>query len=297
MALPPPSHNQAYCNVSALEGGIIRLPLRRFVQDADPSTAITAPVLSFLIQHSTKTSEKFLFDLGLRKDWHNYPPAVVKLIETLIVDVPQDVVESLAKGDLSPTDITTCCLSHVHFDHVGDTRPFTKCTFLVGGAAETLFNPGYPTKPTSSFAESLLPADRTTFMSLNGWKPIGPFPRAYDFFGDGSLYIIDAPGHLAGHINVLARTSPDGGWIFLAGDSAHDWSLINGNAQISQGPPAWPSASGCAHVNKKDAEEHIGRIRELTKEPRVRVLLAHDTPWYAENKATASFWPGKIATL
>lgn len=55
---------------------------------------------------------------------------------------------------------------------------------------------------------------------------IGPYPRAMDIFGDGSMYIIDASGHVDGHINILARTSPDGAWILLGADSAHHPDLI-----------------------------------------------------------------------
>ena len=47
------------------------------------------------------------------------------------------------------------------------------------------------------------------------------------------LYVVDAgDGHVAGHINVLARTSEDGGWIYLAGDSAHDRRLLTGPLNI-----------------------------------------------------------------
>ena len=44
--------------------------------------------------------------------------------------------------------------------------------------------------------------------------------RAIDFFGDGSLYFLDAPGHAVGHINALARTSTDS-FIFMGADSFH----------------------------------------------------------------------------
>ena len=50
---------------------------------------------------------------------------------------------------------------------------------------------------------------------------IGRF-RALDFFGDGSFYLLDAPGHDVGHLNGLVRTTsnPDT-FIFLGGDTVH----------------------------------------------------------------------------
>lgn len=50
---------------------------------------------------------------------------------------------------------------------------------------------------------------------------IGHFP-AVDFFNDGSLYLVDSPGHEVGHICALVRTtiSPPT-FVFLGGDAAH----------------------------------------------------------------------------
>lgn len=295
MSLPPPADDQAYCNVSALESGVIYLPLGIFITNAKPGAVDTAPSLSFLIQHSKKP-EKFIFDLGIRKDWENLPPASVKWIqEVFSVDVSQDVIESLAKGGLSPSDVSTVCLSHLHFDHVGNTQPFTTSTFLVGAESASLLKPGYPTDPNSGFPHDLLPTERTQFLDTNDWVPLGPFPRALDFYNDGSLYIIDAAGHLPGHITALARTSADGGWLLMGGDSAHHWSLVTGESEIEVGHPAY--TYGCAHSNKDGAVENLARIRELLKNPRVRLILGHDEPWYRENKGTSSFWPGKIQSL
>ena len=295
MSLPPPAEDQAYCNVSALESGLIDLPLDIFITNAKQGAVETAPSLSFLIQHS-KRREKFIFDLGIRKDWENYPPASIKWIkEVFSVNVPQDVVESLAKGGLTPSDITTVCLSHLHFDHTGNPLPFTNSTFVVGGESAPLLKDGYPGNPDSGIAEDLLPAGRIEFLDTEKLTPLGPFPRALDFYNDGSLYIIDAAGHLPGHLAALARTSADGGWLLMGGDSAHHWSLIKGESDIKVGHPAY--ASGCAHANKEAAEKNLERIRELLKNPRARVILGHDHPWYQENKNGPSFWPGRIPSL
>ncbi|KAK1226483.1 hypothetical protein PQX77_010567 [Marasmius sp. AFHP31] len=296
MSLPPPTPTQAYCDVSALEAGIIHLPTERFIHDGKPGEVVVAPSLSFLLRHA-KTGHKFIFDLGLRKDWENYPPSIVRYVEQVFrLDIPQDVCESLKRGGLSPDDVDVVCLSHLHFDHIGDTRPFQgRSTFLVGGPAKRLVTPGYPADPDSGFAGDLLPAGRTEFLDMENWKPLGPFPRALDYYGDGSLYIVDAAGHLPGHINVVARTSSDGGWLLLAGDSAHHWRLITGESQIADNISGY--IGRCAHVDKKAAEEHINRLRAFMQLPRTRILLAHDEPWYKENKGGDAFFPGKIPSM
>lgn len=55
-----------------------------------------------------------------------------------------------------------------------------------------------------------------------------------DYFGDGSVYIIDAPGYEEGHISILACTFIDGAWICLAADSAHNPRVIRGEKNIPQ---------------------------------------------------------------
>lgn len=46
--------------------------------------------------------------------------------------------------------------------------------------------------------------------------------RAFDFFGDGSFYLLDTPGHAVGHLGGLVRTTrnPDS-FIFMGGDLCH----------------------------------------------------------------------------
>ncbi|KAG6868144.1 hypothetical protein C0993_007218 [Termitomyces sp. T159_Od127] len=290
--LPAPGFQQAYCDVSALEGGILELRSSQFTTSGIPGEVLVAPSLAFLLRHSTN-GDKFLFDLGVRKDWQTYfPPDTAKLMETFGTSVPQDVVESLAKGGTSPAEISTICLSHVHYDHMGNHKLFPNSTFLLGKETTKVLGPEY----VEPLIVKDLPLDRTEFLSTVDWQPLGPFPHAFDFYGDGSLYIIDAAGHLPGHINVLARTSADGAWIFLGGDSAHHWDLVTGKGQIAV-HEHMSGFSRCAYLDKEQTERHLARMREILKMPRVRVVLAHDEPWYSINKGGPAFWPGKIPSL
>ncbi|RPD78535.1 Metallo-hydrolase/oxidoreductase [Lentinus tigrinus ALCF2SS1-7] len=287
--------DQAYCLLSALEAGFVDVPLNYMIDTAAPGERANLPALAFLLRHS-KTNDTLVFDLGVRKDWQNLAPVYLERIEhmTFGVTVPADAADSLAKGGLAPTDIKYVCLSHIHFDHIGDTAPYTNATFLVGAHAREHIEHGYPKDERAMYRADLVPFDRTRFLYPAVWPALGPFPHALDFFGDGSLYVVDAgDGHCPGHLNVLARTLPDGGWVFLAGDSAHDWRLLTGEANIPT-----HEVFGCAHRNKEEAALHMRRIRKLVETyPRVRVLLAHDVPWYEINKGGPGFWPGTIDSL
>lgn len=146
----------------------------------------------------------------------------------------------------------------------------------------------------AGFSSTAIPIERTRFLSeLDMNACIGPYPNAIDYFGDGSMYIVDAPGHIGGHVNILARTSAEGSWILLGGDSAGDFRLITGEKEIGH----YTDVNGCfrcIHANKELALVNIQRIRGLLSNPKVQVLIAHDVTWYEENRGGPAFYPGVI---
>lgn len=108
------------------------------------------------------------------------------------------------------------------------------------------------------------------------WRPRRNLPHTLDLFKDGSLFIVNAPGHLPGHINILARTS-ETHQVYLAGDACHDRRLLTGEKQIGE----WQDAEGhmcCIHAERKTAEATMALIRELEKNG-VEIIFAHDVEW------------------
>ncbi|KIJ53742.1 hypothetical protein M422DRAFT_25542 [Sphaerobolus stellatus SS14] len=300
-SIPPPAKEQPYFEVSVLSAGFTYESERYYFTDGS-TDVFRCPTMSFLLRHST-SKKNVLFDLGVRKDWENLPPSVVDNIKDLFpLDIPFDVVESLAKGGLEPKDIDYAILSHVHWDHVGDPELFPNTQFVTVTATKTLLasdeacshSPEDPFYRTAYYWKDMVPRHRTLFLKDDIWSPLGPFSRAYDFFGDGSLYIIDAPGHLLGHINVLARTSADGSWIYLGGDSAHHMHLITGKKEIGHFVNPATGELLCMHSDLDAAKETIRRIRLIMQNPKVLVLIAHDTEWYNTNEDKGVIFPGKI---
>lgn len=112
--------------------------------------------------------------------------------------------------------------SHSHFDHTGDPTTFPASTELVVGPGFTeKWWPGFPTKPDAQVREEDMAGRKVREIGFDGELKAGPFP-AYDFFGDGSFYLLDTPGHWTAHIAGLARTStgPDT-FIMMGGDLIH----------------------------------------------------------------------------
>ncbi|KAG2129083.1 beta-lactamase-like protein [Suillus bovinus] len=295
--LPPPSVDQPFMHVSALEGGALHIPCDLVVDGNSQGESISCPSLAFALRHS-KSKSWVVFDLGIRRDLEGYTPRSQERIKAagFAPVANQTVAESLVKGGISPDEVETVIVSHLHWDHVGNHEPFTRATFVVGEGCRELLTSGYPMNPDSFFSSAALPREHIKFLPLSDFNvPIGPFPLALDFFGDGSMYVIDAPGHIKGHINILARTTSDGAWILLGGDSAHDYRLITGEKEVAHSID--PSGCvRCMHEDKEKAVENITRIRSLLEIPRVQVLIAHDSKWYEENKGSA-FLPGIIPPL
>ena len=121
------------------------------------------------------------------------------------------------------------------------------------------------------------------------WKPLGPFPLTLDLVGDGSIYVVSAPGHLPGHINLLCRASPNK-WVYLGGDTFHDRKMLTGEKWIT----TYPDESGdgrtcCIHVDKEAAQRSLERVGELVKvaggmDYDVETVVAHDVVWWRENQ-------------
>lgn len=114
--LPPPAPEQAYFDVSALEAGLITLPMILYLRGAPTTEVALCPSIAFVLKHS-KTGEQLVYDLGIPRNTEVLPPVVRGVIEKYMpVQVPQDVAESLAKGGLEPADVETVIVSHLHFD-------------------------------------------------------------------------------------------------------------------------------------------------------------------------------------
>ncbi len=126
----------------------------------------------------------------------------------------------------------------------------------MGYDAEEFIKTVYPTNPLSNILQTSIHTSRTRFIS-SFTESIGPFPRAYDYFGDGSLYLIDAAGHLPGHVNILARTNATGSWIYLAGDTAHDMRLLTGERAVASSVESGHMVSAHTEVLRVERDEVV----------------------------------------
>ncbi|KAL0062510.1 hypothetical protein AAF712_010644 [Marasmius tenuissimus] len=207
-----------------------------FMEPILPGRDITAiPAYSFLIEHPS--GRRVMFDLGARKDLDGYPPAVqdyIKSFPHINLVIEKDIVEQLTEGGVTLESIDTVIWSHTHLDHTGDMSKWPSSTKLVVGPGSD--RRGYPTFPDALLLDSDFAGREVEELAFTESKlEIGGQP-ALDYLNDGSLYIIDMPGHAAGHIAALVRVKPDS-FILLGGDTFHHAGQIRPNSHIQKTYP------------------------------------------------------------
>lgn len=293
---------------SALHGGTFTLPLKLFIADAQETDRSLVPSLAFLLVHQDQSGQRtnIVFDLGLRRDTHDYiPPIRDHLHSRQPMNTLPDVRQSLVDGGVRPADISHIIISHVHWDHTGTPTDYPQAQFWVGSGALDVLENGLGGHLGHQHFESNLfhglhvkefPSTPSDAKSGNGWEKIGDF-WMYDFKGDGTIYVVDAPGHLPGHVNLLARIGHKQ-WIYLVGDACHDKRLLSGEKRIAE----WTDSGGrscCIHTDKKETEATLARIRSLQAAAsktglHLEVILAHSMEWSDTHQG--SFLPGKISS-
>ncbi|OAP59379.1 hypothetical protein AYL99_06677 [Fonsecaea erecta] len=300
----------SYPTVSPLRCGYLSPPASKFLADAKEGEKLTMPSMAFLIQHPASKS-KIVFDLSIRKDLTKYHPGLQKHLKTRNPLSSQDDVKSaLALGNVDVSQIDFVIMSHVHWDHVGTPSDFTSAIFIAGhNTGKLLRNEMGPDLANPFFEPDLLPADRTielpatpsskageVFDEVRGWhwQPMSPIQNVIDMFNDGTVYIVDSPGHLPGHLNALVRVAVDK-WVYLAADACHHMRIFNGETDFG----SWKDDKGRTATIHKDLEaayKTLNIMRMLRRDGLngipVEIVLAHDGEWQERN--SDKFFPNHL---
>ncbi|KAI4915936.1 hypothetical protein J4E90_004382 [Alternaria incomplexa] len=191
------------------------------------------------------------------------------------------IVQQLAQRGVAAEDVDTVLFSHAHWDH---SRPisglFPNAIAYFGPGTRAACQPGHMRDQILQWDGRFFDPENSTekWDELHGvWKPFGPFKRALDYFGDGSFWILDAPGHMPGNLAAAARMQ-DGEWVILGSDCCHSRDLLDGTRTIAefQGPGA---VSMSLHTDLSSAKETIAKIGLLETNFGAHTALAHDASW------------------
>lgn len=162
----------------------------------------------YLIRHP---NGDLLWDTG-------FPEAVANMAEGLDlpqmgarVTMPVRLSDQLAQLSLTPADIEFVSISHSHGDHVGNVAMFPQATWIVD-TDERAHMFRAEVRGASDFA-TIAPLENMRTQLIEG-------DGDYDVFGDGSVTIVQTPGHTPGH-TILRVNLANAGTVLLTGDMWH----------------------------------------------------------------------------
>ncbi|MGH6949935.1 MAG: N-acyl homoserine lactonase family protein [Vitreimonas sp.] len=122
------------------------------------------------------------------------------------------LVDQLAELGLTPGDIEFVSFSHAHTDHTGNGNLFAASTWIVDADERAyLFRPEARADAQSFGFYNQLENAQTRLIEGDG---------DMDVFGDGSVTIVQAPGHTPGHA-ILRVNLANAGTVLLTGDMWH----------------------------------------------------------------------------
>lgn len=126
------------------------------------------------------------------------------------VNYANSLLNQLADLGIVPGEIEMVAFSHMHFDHVGAANAFSNATLLIQEA---------------EYLAAFENAEDYPIFQLDLYNELADNPRImlsgdHDVFGDGSVWIISAPGHTPGH-QVLQLELANLGTLILSGDLYH----------------------------------------------------------------------------
>lgn len=166
----------------------------------------------------------------------------------------KNLVKLLAELNIKPDQINYLGISHYHGDHVGQAPLLPSATLLIGkGDWDAL------TGVTPNRMANPAPFDHW----INGGGKVESLPGDKDVFGDGSVVILNMPGHTPGHHSLLVKLK-DMGDVLISGDLAH----FHENYEHDRVPTF--------NTDRADTLASFDRFKDIAKNLDATVIIQHD---------------------
>lgn len=164
------------------------------------------------------------------------------------------LIEQLAQLKIKPEQINYVGISHYHGDHTGQAASFPQATLLIGQGDWDVLQGSTPSGTTNA-----APLKHW----LSGEGKAEPVAKDKDVFGDGTVVMLDMPGHTPGHHSLLVKLK-DKGNVLLTGDQAHFRENYATN-----GVPTF-------NFNRADTLASFDRFKQIAKNLSATVIIQHD---------------------
>jgi glyoxylase-like metal-dependent hydrolase (beta-lactamase superfamily II) len=292
-ALPPsalPVAERYAVDRAALPGGTLRAlevatthARQSIVVEGGGSTRLDLPVWVYVFEHPSEGV--VLIDAGFGRrtaaSTADFPGRRMTQLLGLTMEPGGALADRIGEAGLAMSDVRHIVITHKHVDHVGGIEDFPGTTVWMGDLdwvsleqASALGKPDL--RPFAAVGE------RAAIAWGAEDRPLGPFVASRDLFGDGSLIVLNVPGHTPGHMAVLLNLR--GGSYLFTGDCA--WT-----------DPHWQGPNPKAGLVRALLEDdwrlnwlNQWRIHEFAKaNPEIRVVAGHEVA----NRELLPKWPAK----
>jgi glyoxylase-like metal-dependent hydrolase (beta-lactamase superfamily II) len=259
-ANPPPE-----LRISVLRTGTIESRRGLAVRGASLLEGSVFEMAPILVEHPKGT---LLIDAGFGRDVDRQfltTPWIGQKLTTYSHGTP--AADQLAARGIAPSSLRGIVLTHAHWDHVSGVPDFPGVPVLVP-EAERAFIACVADESAliRGFADV-----RYEVYAFDGGPYLG-FPASHDFFGDGSVVAVPAPGHTPGSVVVFVTLAGEGGRYAFVGDLA--WTLEG---------IEWPAerpwlARSLADRDASAARDNLRHMHALgLAQPDLRITPAHDS--------------------
>ena len=164
------------------------------------------------------------------------------------------LVNLLAQLKVAPAQVKFVSISHYHGDHTGQVNAFPQSTLLIGKGDWDALNDS-KTAPAASAA-------LFTNWTSGGGK-VEPLAADRDVFGDGTVVMLNTPGHTPGHHSLLVKLKETGN-VLITGDLSHFRENYD-----SDGVPTF-------NTDRAASIASIDRFKKIAANLKATVIIQHD---------------------
>lgn len=228
---------------------------------------VEVPVPFFLIRHP---QGDVLVDggnpLAVARDPHAHWGPLADVFEVHMSEEDHCVAQ-LRRLGVEPDSVSHVVQTHLHIDHTGALGHFPDAAVVVHAreleaarAAESPIDSGYVREDY----------ERPDLR----WRPTD---GELDLFGDGTVGLIETPGHSAGHMSLLLQLA-DTGPVLLTADAADNRAQWEGRAHVR------------ALHSREQAAESLERLRGIVERTGALLVFGHDAEnWSQLERAPARY--------
>jgi glyoxylase-like metal-dependent hydrolase (beta-lactamase superfamily II) len=197
----------------------------------------------YLIRHG---ENYLLWDTGLPAELAGKTVSA----DGMTLTVGPTVADQLGRIGVRPEQVNFVGISHRHDDHTGQAAAFPKATLLIGAEDfETV-------KARPDTAARFAPW-------IKGGGKVEKVQGDRDVFGDGSVVMLDMPGHTEGHHSLLVRL-PGMGPVLLTGDLYHFTENFR-----NRGVPAF-------NTDRADTLASMDRFDRIARQLKAKMIIQHE---------------------